>query len=77
MNRRLAHTLVSYCPNLQWQRLAVLAVVAVLLQEFRAFYSTDDFVARSYLALANTSMSGRVKQAASNLRATGKTMFPS
>jgi len=30
---------------------------------------------RSYLALAETAMAERVKQAASNLRATGKTMF--
>ena len=32
---------------------------------------------RSYLALAETSMSERVKQATSDLRATGKTMFAS
>ncbi len=32
---------------------------------------------RSYLALAETAMSGRVKQAASDLRASGKTMFAS
>ena len=30
---------------------------------------------RSYLALAETAMAERVKQAASDLRATGKTMF--
>jgi hypothetical protein len=77
MNRGLAHTLVSYCPNLKWQRLAILVVVAVLLQEFPAFCSTDDFVARSYLALAETAMAERVKQAASDLRASGKTMFAS
>ena len=32
---------------------------------------------RAYLALAETSMSERVKQAASDLRASGKTMFAS
>jgi hypothetical protein len=55
MNRRLAHTLVSYCPNLKWQRLAIFVVVA----------------------LAETAMSGRVKQAARDPRASGKTMFAS
>ena len=43
MNRRLAHTLVSYCPNLKWQRLAALIVAAVLLQEFPAFSGTAQF----------------------------------
>ena len=32
---------------------------------------------RSYLALAETSMAERVKQAASDLRASGKTVFAS
>ena len=32
---------------------------------------------RSYLALAETAMAERVKQAASDLRASGKTMFAS
>ena len=32
---------------------------------------------RSYLALAEAAMADRVKQAASDLRATGKTMFRS
>jgi fructose-bisphosphate aldolase class II len=32
---------------------------------------------RSYLALAEVSMAGRVKQAANDLRGTGQTMFPS
>jgi fructose-bisphosphate aldolase class II len=32
---------------------------------------------RSYLALAETAMADRVKQAASDLRANGKTMFAS
>ena len=89
--------MIAFCPNLKWQRLAILVVVAVLLQEFPAFCSTEDFVdlvfnggsgsgelgnkklydPRSYLALAETSMSERVKQAASDLRASGKTTFAS
>jgi hypothetical protein len=35
------------------------------------------YEARTYLALAETAMAERVKQAASDLRASGKTMFVS
>jgi len=43
-NKRLAHAFISFCPNLKWQRSATLVIAAVLLQQFPAFSSTDDFV---------------------------------
>jgi len=42
-NKRRAHALISFSPNLKWQRLAALVVAAVLLQELPAFCGTTQF----------------------------------
>ena len=43
MTRRLAHAVISYGPNLKWQRLAALVVAGVLLQEIPALCGTTEF----------------------------------
>ena len=60
----------TYCAILDGARAGRFALPAVNVTSL----TTDP---RSYLALAETAMAERVKQAASDLRATGKTMFAS
>jgi hypothetical protein len=65
----------TYCAILDRARSGHFALPAIKVDGELGSKKTYD--PRAYLALAETAMTERVKQAASDLRASGKTMFAS